>query len=53
MIRNRAAEITPETIETMQMLAEQMRRSGQNDSAEHLVTLKAAAEREAAAARWR
>ena len=53
LLGNRAPEITPEVLQTMDGLIEQMRQRGQVNAAERLEQLKAMAEREAAAARWR
>jgi hypothetical protein len=53
MLRNRAAEVTPEVLEAMTAVADAMRQNGQTAAADRLTQLRSLAEREAAAARWR
>lgn len=53
LLRNRAPEVTPEVLEAMDAVIEEMRRNGQAGPAEKLEQLKGLAEREAATAKWR
>ncbi|MBI3360162.1 MAG: hypothetical protein HY023_03525 [Chloroflexi bacterium] len=52
LLRNRAPEVTPEVLQTMDALIADMNRNGQGTTAERLTQLKEMAGREAAAARW-
>ena len=52
-LRNRAAEVTPEVLEAMQSLSDEMQTNGQTEAAARPAQIRSMAEREAAAARWR